>query len=156
MSTWVILALFLLGFSILGAISIKEPIVAILTGMFFLFIEGLIYGMARFIPWVLGWNAEMVIKISFIAMPSLILLGILVFIYSEISERNTLAPLGGVLIILGVIVGIVSLILISNIAWLIAALLFAPMVIWYGIIMITGNKADASKKTVLTDKQHPR
>ncbi len=53
-----------------------------------LLLEGVVFLYYHLIPWVLSWNTNIVVKISFIAMPVIVILGVVFFVISRITHKD--------------------------------------------------------------------
>ena len=114
--------------------------IGLLVGLFepsnFLFclpvlaLEGVVYLLVKLPSWVLAWNAGMVVKIAFLAMPYLIVIGVVILIIGACLDNNDVLPIiGGIIAVLGIISGIVAAVwaFIPSTAWRIAAVILVPL-----------------------------
>jgi len=53
------------------------------------FVEAVIYGFVKLVPWVLGWSAELIIKICFLAMPAFIVMAFVFIVVGAAISSDT-------------------------------------------------------------------
>ena len=129
MNVWLIIGLVILGLGFVCGI-ICEP-----SAFFFclpvLALEGIVYGLIKLPAWVLGWTCSMFVKVAFMAMPYLIVIGIILFFIGACTDKAVLSIIGGIIVLLGIIAGIVALVwgVIPSTAWRITAIIFIPLII---------------------------
>jgi hypothetical protein len=156
MSIWWIIALVILGLGLLAGI--VDPS-AFLICLPFLALEGIIYGLIKLPAWVLSWTGVgMVVKIAFLIMPYLIVLGILIVILGGCIDNYLVAIIGGILSGLGLIAGIVAgaYAWIPSTSWRIATIILFPLVIAFICVCIGamgggGSSSNSSSYGLLSD-----
>lgn len=129
--SWLIIALVILGLGLLAAIIDLCPF-EILVCLPFLALEGIIYGLTKLPAWVLSWTSVgMVVKVAFMAMPYLLVLGILLVILGDSINDDLIMIIGIVFCGLGLIAGIVAgaYAWIPSTGWRIATISLVPLVI---------------------------
>ena len=143
MNTWIFIALVILGIGLLAGIFDPKNFLFCLPA---LAIEGISYLLVKLPAWVLAWKVGMVVKIAFLSMPYLIVIGILIAIIPYIIEgyekcfdtENILILddekyqiIGGIIAGIGIISGIVAgaFAWIPNIGYRIAAIILIPLLI---------------------------
>lgn len=142
MSAWLIIALVILGLGLL--IGLVDPSLLLLFCLPALAIEGIIYGLVKLPAWVLGWTSVgMVVKIAFMAMPYLLMLGIVIAIIGLSIERDIMFIIGVGIIALGVIAGVVAAAYawIPSTGWRIATIVIVPLVLAF-ICVCAGEFGD--------------
>lgn len=79
--------------------------------------EAVVYGFCKLIPWVLAWDANMVVKVSFIAIPLTFLLGIAFTLLAlELNEKKSSRIFGCVAVLI-VAMFVASVIVCPVFAW---------------------------------------
>jgi|GEM_PF-6159992 len=78
MNIWLIIAIAIVAIVVV-AVVLDEVFCLIdcdivpFAGLCALILEGLAYGFYKLVPWVMSWNTDMVVKISFMAVPILLI-----------------------------------------------------------------------------------
>ena len=124
-----IIALVILGLGLLAGLF--EP-TSFLFCLPVLAVEGIIYGLIKLPAWVLGWTGVgMVVKVAFMAMPYLLVLGIIIAIIGLSLDRNIVFIIGAGIFTLGLISGLVAAAYawIPSTGWRIATIILVPLVL---------------------------
>lgn len=133
MSVWLLLALSIMAVGVLVGIVCErnwnwdiEFFDCLVVAFGICLIEAVVYGFYKLIPWVLDWNAEMIVKISFLAMPTFFVLAFALMIAAVVWERERCFYIALTLLLFCIASGIVSAVFawIPSAAWQIGILIF--------------------------------